>query len=64
VVIRASSNPAALDAVKSGAADVMGSIKPVLFDLSSQLPGSRVSTVGQASIRTLWRCRKDEGISL
>ncbi|HYG54217.1 MAG TPA: ABC transporter substrate-binding protein, partial [Burkholderiales bacterium] len=23
-------------------ADVMGSIKPILFDLSSQLPGSRV----------------------
>jgi len=42
VVIRASSNPAALEAVKSGAADVMGSIKPVLFELSSQLPGSRV----------------------
>jgi polar amino acid transport system substrate-binding protein len=42
VVIRASSNPAALEAVKSGGADVMGSIKPVLFELSSQLPGSRV----------------------
>jgi len=41
-VIRASSNPGALDAVKSGQADVMGSIKPILFDLSSQLPGSRV----------------------
>jgi polar amino acid transport system substrate-binding protein len=42
VVIRASSNPAALEVVKSGGADVMGSIKPVLFELSSQLPGSRV----------------------
>jgi polar amino acid transport system substrate-binding protein len=42
VIIRASSNPAALDAMKSGAADVMGSIKPVLFEFSSQLPGSRV----------------------
>ena len=42
VLIRTSSNPAALDAVKAGAADVMGSIKPVLFELSSQLPGSRV----------------------
>ena len=42
VVIRASSNPAALEAVKSGGADVMGSIKPVLFELSSQLPGSRI----------------------
>ena len=42
VVIRAASNPAALEAVTSRAADVMGSIKPVLFELSSQLPGSRV----------------------
>ena len=42
VLIRASSNPAALDAVKSGAADAMGSIKPVLFELSSQFPGFRV----------------------
>jgi polar amino acid transport system substrate-binding protein len=42
VLIRASSNPAALEAVRSGEADVMGSIKPVLFELSSQLPGSRV----------------------
>jgi polar amino acid transport system substrate-binding protein len=42
VMIRASSNPAALEAVKSGGADVMGSIKPVLFELSPQLSGSRV----------------------
>jgi len=42
VVIRVSSNPVALEAVTSGTADVMGSIKPVLFELSSQLPGSRV----------------------
>lgn len=42
VVVRASSNPATLDLLKSGRADVMGSIKPVLFELSSQLPGSRV----------------------
>ncbi len=42
VVIRASSNPGALEAVKSGRADVMGSIKPILFELSNQLPGSRV----------------------
>jgi polar amino acid transport system substrate-binding protein len=42
VVVRASSNPAALETVRSGAADVMGSIKPVLFELSSQLPGARV----------------------
>jgi len=41
-MIRASSNPGALEAVKSGKADVMGSIKPVLFELSNQLPGSRV----------------------
>src|SRR5439155_19649081 len=41
-LIRAPSNPGALEALKSGGADVMGSIKPVLFDLSSQLPGSRV----------------------
>ena len=42
VVIRASSNPGALEALKSGRADVMGSIKPILFELSNQLPGSRV----------------------
>jgi polar amino acid transport system substrate-binding protein len=42
VVIRASSNPAALEVVRSGGADVMGSIKPVLCELSPSLPGSRV----------------------
>jgi polar amino acid transport system substrate-binding protein len=42
VVIRASSNPGALEALKSGRADVMGSIKPILFETSNQLPGSRV----------------------
>ena len=42
VVIRAPSNPGALEALKSGRADVMGSIKPILFELSNQLPGSRV----------------------
>src|SRR5918992_1058620 len=41
-VIRAPSNAGALEAVKSGRADVMGSIKPILFELSTQLPGSRV----------------------
>ena len=42
VVIRAPSNPGALEALKSGRADVMGSIKPILFEMSKQLPGSRV----------------------
>ena len=42
VVIRASSNPGALEALKSGNADVMGSIKPILFELAHQLPDSRV----------------------
>jgi polar amino acid transport system substrate-binding protein len=42
VVIRASSNPGALEAVKSGRADVMGSIKPILFEMLNELPGSRV----------------------
>jgi len=41
-MIRASSNLGALEAVKSGKADAMASIKPVLFELSNQLPGSRV----------------------
>jgi polar amino acid transport system substrate-binding protein len=31
-----------LEAVKSGSADVMGSLKPILFELSNQSPGSRV----------------------
>ncbi|MGH2426709.1 MAG: ABC transporter substrate-binding protein [bacterium] len=42
VVIRAPSNPGALELMRSGRADVMGSIKPILFELSNQLPGSRV----------------------
>ena len=42
VMVRASSNPGALEALRSGKADVMGSIKPVLFEMSKQLPGSRV----------------------
>jgi polar amino acid transport system substrate-binding protein len=42
VLVRASSNAGALELVKSGGANVMGSIKPVLCELSSQLPGSRV----------------------
>ena len=42
VMIRAPSNPGALEALKSGRADVMGGIKPILFELSNQLPGSRV----------------------
>jgi polar amino acid transport system substrate-binding protein len=41
-MVRAATNPAAMEAVRSGQADAMGSIKPILFDLSSQLPGSRV----------------------
>ncbi|MBI2998688.1 MAG: transporter substrate-binding domain-containing protein [Deltaproteobacteria bacterium] len=42
VMVRASSNPGALEALKSGRADVMGSLKPILFEMSNQLPGSRV----------------------
>jgi len=42
VVTRASSNPGALEALKFGRADVMASIKPTLFEMSNQLPGSRV----------------------
>jgi len=43
VLVRAPSNPGALEALKSGKADVMGSIKPILFEMSDQLAGSRVS---------------------
>ncbi|OGQ76724.1 MAG: ABC transporter substrate-binding protein [Deltaproteobacteria bacterium RIFCSPLOWO2_12_FULL_57_22] len=42
VLVRAPSNPGALEVLKSGRADVMGSIKPILSELSNQLPGSRV----------------------
>ena len=42
VLVRAPSNPATLDLLKTGKADVMASIKPILFELSNQLPGSRV----------------------
>ena len=31
-----------MEALKSGRADVMASIKPTLFEMSNQLPGSRV----------------------
>jgi polar amino acid transport system substrate-binding protein len=41
-LVRASSNPGALEALKSGNAEAMGSIKPILFDMSKQLPGSQV----------------------
>ena len=41
-LVREASNPAALEAVKSGRADVMASIKPVLFELATDLPGSQV----------------------
>ena len=41
-MVRESSNPLALEALKSGRADVMGNIKPVLFEMSNQLPDSRV----------------------
>ena len=42
VLVRAPSNSGALEALKSGSADVMGSIKPILFEVSNQLPGSQV----------------------
>jgi polar amino acid transport system substrate-binding protein len=41
-MVRAPSNPEALDALKSGRADLMGSIKPVLFEMANLLPESRV----------------------
>ena len=42
VVIRASSNPGALEALKSARADAVGSLKPILFEMLTQLRGSRV----------------------
>lgn len=42
VLVRAPSNPGALEALISGRTDVMGSIKPILFEMSNQLPGSQV----------------------
>ncbi|HEY3066028.1 MAG TPA: transporter substrate-binding domain-containing protein [Methylomirabilota bacterium] len=42
VVIRASSNAGALEVLKSGRAEIMGGIKPVLFEMSNQLVDSRV----------------------
>src|SRR3989440_4207876 len=42
VMVRAPSNPGALEALKTGRADVFGGIKPLLFEMSSKLPGSRV----------------------
>ena len=41
-VVRASSNADTLEMLKSGRADVIFSIKPTLFEMSNQLPGSRV----------------------
>ena len=42
VVVRASSLAGTLEMVKSGRADVIFSIKPSLFEMSNQLPGSLV----------------------
>ena len=42
VVVRASSLAGTLDTLKSGTADAIFSIKPSLFEVSNQLPGSRV----------------------
>ena len=42
VVVRASSLAGTLEMLKSGRADVIFSIKPSLFEISNQLPGSRV----------------------
>jgi polar amino acid transport system substrate-binding protein len=41
-VVRASSLAGTLEMLKSGRADVVFSIKPSLFEMSNQLPGSRV----------------------
>jgi polar amino acid transport system substrate-binding protein len=41
-VVRAPSNPGALEALTSGKVDAVGSLKPILFDMSTQLAGSRV----------------------
>src|ERR1044072_7415574 len=41
-IVRAPSLGGAMEALKSGRADVMASIKPTLFEMSNQLPGSRV----------------------
>jgi len=41
-LVRTPSNPASVEAVRMGQADAAGSTKPVLFELASQLPGSRV----------------------
>ena len=42
VVVRASSLAGTVDALRSGSADAIFSIKPSLFEISNQLPGSRV----------------------
>jgi polar amino acid transport system substrate-binding protein len=42
VVIRAPSLAGTLEVLKTGRADVIFSIKPSLFEVSNQLPGSRV----------------------
>lgn len=42
VVVRAPSYAGTLEMQKAGKADAIFSIKPILFELSSQLPGSRV----------------------
>ena len=54
VVVRASSLAGTLEMLKSGKADAIFSIKPSLFEVSNQLPGSRVLEGRPASIRTLW----------
>ena len=56
MVVRTANYSGALEMEKSGKADVVFSIKPILFELSSQSPGSRVldgspGTVPQAMAR-------------
>ena len=41
-------SPATVELLKSGKADVIFNIKPSLYEVSSQLPGSRVLEDGPA----------------
>lgn len=65
-LVRVGGLAAAMEAVKSGKADIIASIKPSLFELSKQLPGSRVldGRFAQEYIAIAMPKGRDAGVSL
>ncbi len=64
VIVRAPDYPTTLEMQKSGKADVIFSIKPILFELSDNLPGSRVLDGSPGSIPQALAIPKGRGAGL